>query len=308
MITLGLYPDDDAVMGIEAAGIVVETGSDDCRFAVGDRVMGLFPEGTGTTAITDERLLMTIPDGWSHTDAATVSVVFATAYYALSRLADVKPGQRVLIHAATGGVGMAAVQLARHWGWRCLPPLAAASGTRCARWGLMKATSGIRGRWSLRTSSGRSPAGAAWTWCSTRWPVNSSTPRCGWSPRRNLFGDGQDRHPRPQRGGPTAPRRALPRLRPIRGGRRRDPAHSHRPGRDVRRSGPAPVAGDGFDIRRAPAALRYLSQARHVGKVVLTMPDVWAAGTVLITGGTGMAGSAVAGMWLPAMGCGMWCC
>ncbi|WP_139821127.1 type I polyketide synthase, partial [Mycobacterium xenopi] len=110
MITLGLYPDDDAVMGIEAAGIVVETGSDDCRFAVGDRVMGLFPEGTGTTAITDERLLMTIPDGWSHTDAATVSVVFATAYYALSRLADVKPGQRVLIHAATGGVGMAAVQ------------------------------------------------------------------------------------------------------------------------------------------------------------------------------------------------------
>ncbi|EUA08210.1 alcohol dehydrogenase GroES-like domain protein [Mycobacterium xenopi 4042] len=45
MITLGLYPDDDAVMGIEAAGIVVETGSDDCRFAVGDRVMGLFPEG-----------------------------------------------------------------------------------------------------------------------------------------------------------------------------------------------------------------------------------------------------------------------
>ncbi|EUA08211.1 phenolphthiocerol synthesis polyketide synthase type I Pks15/1 domain protein [Mycobacterium xenopi 4042] len=39
--------------------------------------------------------------------------------------------------------------------------------------------------------------GAAWTWCSTRWPVNSSTPRCGWSPRRNLFGDGQDRHPRP---------------------------------------------------------------------------------------------------------------
>ncbi|EUA42245.1 putative polyketide synthase pks12 [Mycobacterium xenopi 4042] len=54
--------------------------------------------------------------------------------------------------------------------------------------------------------------------------------------------------------------------------------------------------------------MRYLSQARHVGKVVLTMPDVWAAGTVLITGGTGMAGSAVPGMWLPAMGCGMWCC
>ena len=45
-----------------------------------------------------------------------------------------------------------------------------------------------------------------------------------------------------------------------------------------------------FDVRRAPAALRYLSQARHVGKVVLRMPGAWAAGTVLITGGTGMAG------------------
>ena len=49
-----------------------------------------------------------------------------------------------------------------------------------------------------------------------------------------------------------------------------------------------------FDVRRAPAALRYLSQARHVGKVVMTLPDAWAAGTVLITGGTGMAGSVLA--------------
>ena len=55
---------------------------------------------------------------------------------------------------------------------------------------------------------------------------------------------------------------------------------------------PLPVTT--FDIRRAPAALRYLSQARHVGKVVMVMPDAWASGTVLITGGTGMAGSALA--------------
>jgi polyketide synthase 12 len=47
-------------------------------------------------------------------------------------------------------------------------------------------------------------------------------------------------------------------------------------------------------VRRAPAALRYLSQARHVGKVVMTMPDAWVTGTVLITGATGMAGSALA--------------
>ena len=55
---------------------------------------------------------------------------------------------------------------------------------------------------------------------------------------------------------------------------------------------PLPVTT--WDVRRAPAALRYLSQARHIGKVVMTMPDAWAGGTVLITGGTGMAGAAVA--------------
>ena len=111
MIALGLYPDDDAVMGVEASGIVVETASDDGRFAVGDRVTGLFPEGTGTLAITDARLLMEIPTGWSYAEAATAPVVFATAYYALTTLADVQPGQRVLVHAADrwGGDGGGAV-------------------------------------------------------------------------------------------------------------------------------------------------------------------------------------------------------
>ena len=65
MIALGLYPDEDAAMGVEASGIVVETASDGGRFAVGDRVTGLFPEGTGSLAVTDARLLMEIPTGWS---------------------------------------------------------------------------------------------------------------------------------------------------------------------------------------------------------------------------------------------------
>ena len=55
---------------------------------------------------------------------------------------------------------------------------------------------------------------------------------------------------------------------------------------------PLPVSV--WDVRRAPGALRYLSQARHIGKVVLRMPRAWSAGTVLITGGTGMAGAAIA--------------
>src|SRR4029077_12717680 len=54
--------------------------------------------------------------GWSYAQAATVPAAFLTAYYALADLARVSAGERVLVHAATGGVGMAAVQLARHWG------------------------------------------------------------------------------------------------------------------------------------------------------------------------------------------------
>ncbi|MGC1739435.1 acyltransferase domain-containing protein, partial [Mycobacterium sp.] len=69
MIALGLYPDEDAIMGIEASGVVIETAPDVSRFAVGDRVTGLFPEGTGTMSITDARLLMEIPAGWSYAEA-----------------------------------------------------------------------------------------------------------------------------------------------------------------------------------------------------------------------------------------------
>src|SRR5262249_37659 len=108
------------IMGIEASGVVLETGpetsSQDDRFTIGDRVMGLFPDGTGTIAVTDQRLLARVPAGWSHTAAATTTVVFATAHYALTDLAAAKAGQRVLVHAAAGGVGRAAGQLARHLG------------------------------------------------------------------------------------------------------------------------------------------------------------------------------------------------
>ena len=103
-------------MGIEASGVVVETASEDGRFAVGDRVMGLFPDGTGT-------------DRHHRPAAAGKDAGRLVAHRRRDRLgrlrhrllrADgsgrVKPGQRVLVHAAAGGVGMAAVQLARHLG------------------------------------------------------------------------------------------------------------------------------------------------------------------------------------------------
>ncbi|MYU19225.1 zinc-binding dehydrogenase, partial [Streptomyces sp. SID8361] len=66
----------------------------------------------------DHRCLVRIPEGWSFQQAATVPVVFLTAYYGLRDLGGLRAGESVLIHAAAGGVGMAATQLARHLGAR----------------------------------------------------------------------------------------------------------------------------------------------------------------------------------------------
>ncbi len=299
MIALGLYPDPDAVMGIEASGVVVETGpktsTGSGRFAVGDRVMGLFPDGTGTIARTDERLLVKMPAGWSPTAAATTTVVFATAFYALVDLAAAKRGQRVLVHAAAGGVGMAAVQLARHLGLEVFATASRGKWDTLRAMGFdedhisdsrsldfedkFRAVTGGRGMdLVLDSLSGDfvdaslrlvAPGGAFLEMGKTdmREPDAVAREHPGVRYRAfDLFEAGPDRIAQ-----------ILDELAAMFAD-------------DVLR--PLPVTR--FDVRRAPAALRYLSQARHVGKVVMTMPDAWAAGTVLITGATGMAGSALA--------------
>ncbi len=114
LVALGMYP-GGGELGAEGAGVVVEVGPGVQGLAVGDAVLGLLGV-VGSEAVVDARLVTAVPAGWSLVQAAGVPVVFLTALYGLSVLAGVKAGQRVLVHAATGGVGMAAVQLARHWG------------------------------------------------------------------------------------------------------------------------------------------------------------------------------------------------
>ncbi|HSS25527.1 MAG TPA: SDR family NAD(P)-dependent oxidoreductase, partial [Mycobacterium sp.] len=294
MIALGLYP-EDAVMGIEASGVVVESASEDVRFAVGDRVMGLFPDGTGTIAVTDQRLLVKVPEGWSHTAAATTSVVFATACYALVDLAGAKPGQRVLVHAAAGGVGMAAVQLARHLG---LEVFATASR---GKWDTLRAmgfdddhisdSRSLEFEDKFRAVTGGTGMHVVLDSLAGEF-VDASLRlvapggvflEMGKTDIRDAGVVAQE-HPGVRyrafdlfEAGPERIQQMLAELGALFG-------------EDVLQ--PLPVTR--FDVRRAPAALRYLSQARHVGKVVMTMPDAWTAGTVLITGATGMAGSALA--------------
>ncbi|MEK8168979.1 zinc-binding dehydrogenase [Streptomyces sp. M19] len=86
------------------------------RSGPGDRVLGVFAGCYGPFAVADRRLLARMPDGWTFEQAASVPVVFLTAYRGLVDLAGLRAGESVLVHAAAGGVGMAAVQLARHLG------------------------------------------------------------------------------------------------------------------------------------------------------------------------------------------------
>src|SRR5262249_30054482 len=102
--------------GSEGAGTVMEVADDVTGFSPGDRVMGIFSGAFGRVAVADHRMLRPIPDGGSYAEAASVPGAFLTAYYALFQVTELAKGQRILIHAAAGGVGMAAVQLARHAG------------------------------------------------------------------------------------------------------------------------------------------------------------------------------------------------
>ncbi|MYU16623.1 alcohol dehydrogenase catalytic domain-containing protein, partial [Streptomyces sp. SID8361] len=106
LVGLGMVPGQTGLGG-EGAGVVVDIGPEVTHVSVGDRVMGILDQSFGPLAVTDARLLAPIPDGWSFRRAAAVPVACLTAWYGLTDLAGLRPGESVLIHAATGGVGTA---------------------------------------------------------------------------------------------------------------------------------------------------------------------------------------------------------
>lgn len=110
---LGLYPGDPGPLGSECAGIVERVGANVTDLAVGDRVMAFAGGGYDRYVLAPARQAVRVPDGLPLERAVTVPIAFLTAQYALGHCGRLAAGDRVLIHAATGGVGMAAVQLAR---------------------------------------------------------------------------------------------------------------------------------------------------------------------------------------------------
>ncbi|HZN16732.1 MAG TPA: SDR family NAD(P)-dependent oxidoreductase [Micromonosporaceae bacterium] len=295
LVGLGMYP-GEPVLGSEAAGVVVEVGEGVSGLAVGDRVMGLVPNAFGPVVVADARVLVPVPVGWSFVQAAAVPVAFVTAYYGLVDLAGVRVGERVLVHAGAGGVGMAAVQLAGHLGAQVY---ATASP---GKWGVLRGL----GVAAQRVGSSRSLEFAGRVLAATGGGgvdvvlnslagelVDASLGLLSEGGRFVELGRTDVRDP-------DEVARAYPGVayQVYDMGQ----ARVERVGEILRavvglleagvlRSLPVRT----WDVRRAGAALRFMSQARHVGKVALTMPPrLDPGGTVLVTGGTGTLGGLLA--------------
>lgn len=114
----GLYPapagSPHDIPGLELAGEVIEVGNQARRFKVGDRVMGIVGGGgQAQLAVVHERQLMPVPQRLSWPEAGGLPEVFTTAHDALFTQAQLRSGERLLVHGGAGGVGIAAIQLAR---------------------------------------------------------------------------------------------------------------------------------------------------------------------------------------------------
>jgi acyl transferase domain-containing protein/NADPH:quinone reductase-like Zn-dependent oxidoreductase/acyl carrier protein len=123
MYTLGLLSDEAVEngfagpsLGLEFSGVVVGFGPHVSGFAPGDAVVGFAPSSFGDRVVTRAPAVAHIPAGLSFEAAATIPSTFFTAYYALHTLACLREGEKVLIHGAAGGVGIAAIQVAKWCG------------------------------------------------------------------------------------------------------------------------------------------------------------------------------------------------
>lgn len=117
LVAFGRYPAFDGqlpALGTDFAGVVSAVGPGVTDFAVGDRVGGLCADGCWSTFVTtDACRVVALPEGLAEPQAAAVTTAHATAWYGLHDLAAVRAGDKVLIHSGTGGVGQAAIAIAR---------------------------------------------------------------------------------------------------------------------------------------------------------------------------------------------------
>ncbi len=120
MLSMGLLSSDaisgglfGRTMGLECAGVVTATGKDVKHIKVGDQVMATAPSCLAKYAYPKAYHVVKKPENISFIEAATLPVVYVTAYYSLVYQCRIRQGEKILIHAAAGGVGIAAIHIAK---------------------------------------------------------------------------------------------------------------------------------------------------------------------------------------------------
>ncbi|AGP59479.1 hypothetical protein M271_40500, partial [Streptomyces rapamycinicus NRRL 5491] len=272
---LGMLPGDHRPPGGEGAGVVIESGPEVTGLPVGTRVMGLMT-GFGPLAVTDARLVTPVPDGWSDAEAAGTTIAYLTAYHALFERAQLRSGERVLIHAASGGVGMAAVYLALAAGAEVFATASEAKQAAVAALGVTRIASSRTADFAdefgqvdvvlnsltgelLDASLGMLAEGGRFVEMG-KTDIRDS--------RQDAFDLAEVAYADPDRVAAMWPR-------------------------VLETAVPLPTMA--WPAAQAGAAHRFMSQARHVGKIVLRLPAASQPdGAVLITGGTGTLGGLVA--------------
>jgi NADPH:quinone reductase-like Zn-dependent oxidoreductase len=311
---LGMYPGEPGPMGGECAGRVVAVGAGVTDMRPGDDVMCLAGGGLGKYVVTPREAVVPLPERLTHEQGAGIPVAFLTAYYGLHHLAKIKRGDRVLVHAAAGGVGQAAIQIALSAGAEVYGTAGAAEKRAFVR------SLGVRHVFSSRTADFRSTLLDLTNGDGVDIVVNSligpfipeslAVLRPGghflelgktelWSQQQvSQVNSGAVYQPFDlaevmQRDLPTIAALFAAVTEGLLTGRLR------------------PMPTRVFDFRDAVAAFRHMSQAAHVGKIVLSQRDMLdddsnhpvidPEASYLITGGCGGLGLEVA-EWLASRG------
>ncbi len=292
---LGMYPGDPGPLGGECAGEVIEVGRNVDQVQPGDRVMAFAAGCMASTVIVPATLVAPLPDDVSDAEAAGLPIVFSTVMYAFDELAELKPGERVLIHAAAGGVGLAAIQMAQARGaeiyataspgkWQFLRQMGVKhlfnSRTLDFKQQLLDATGGEGVHVVLNSLSGD------FIPCSL--DVVSQGGRFVEIGKRGIWSAEQVRE---QRADVQYDILAVD---------HRLQEQPDKIGQTLRELADALARGDlkpihhtTFPITEAVSTFRWMQQARHVGKIVLRVPPrdvVRCDGNYLITGGLGALG------------------
>ncbi|BCB89368.1 hypothetical protein Psuf_066810 [Phytohabitans suffuscus] len=295
LVALGAVP-GQAGLGGEGAGVVTEVGAGVTGLAAGDRVTGLLPGSFGPVSVADHRMVAPIPAGWSYAEAATVPIAFLTAAYGLGDLARLRPGESVLVHAAAGGVGMAAVRLALGLGAQVYATASPAKWAAVEALGVpaerIASSRDVAFADRIRRATGGRGVDVVFNSLAREF-VDASLGLLAGGGRFVELGKTDVRdadqvaaaHPGVtyrafdlEEAGPDRIRELLAELMP------RFVAGELEP---------LPMSA--VDIRYARDAFRHLSQARHIGKVVLTLPvPAGDTGVAVVTGARGVLGGLVA--------------